>query len=83
MGIDYSDIVVEIDSKKCGVECIPTILGDLLMKNPDVLRKKQEYLAHVATLLTYGMEDNSLQYVDSISALLVMAKHYIRFSSEL
>jgi hypothetical protein len=79
MGIDYSDIVVEINSKKCAVECIPTVLGDLL-KNPDVLRKKQEYLANVATLLTYGMEHNSLQYVDSITAVLVMVKHYIRFS---
>jgi len=73
MGIDYSQFVVTVDGT-CGVSCIPTTL-ESLMKNSTALQKKQQSMARYAQLLTYGMEQNMLQYPDAVSAILVKARH--------
>jgi hypothetical protein len=41
MGIDYSQLVVEVDGASCGLACMRPIL-EALMKNLEELRRKQK-----------------------------------------
>eukprot|EP00584_Thalassiosira_punctigera_P024351 CAMPEP_0172574100 /NCGR_PEP_ID=MMETSP1067-20121228/136531_1 /TAXON_ID=265564 ORGANISM="Thalassiosira punctigera, Strain Tpunct2005C2" /NCGR_SAMPLE_ID=MMETSP1067 /ASSEMBLY_ACC=CAM_ASM_000444 /LENGTH=560 /DNA_ID=CAMNT_0013366723 /DNA_START=93 /DNA_END=1775 /DNA_ORIENTATION=+ len=76
MGVDYSQLVVEIDAVDCGVDCIPKTL-EKLMEDPVALRQKQYSLARYARLFSYGMGDDALRPVDAMSALLVRARHFV------
>lgn len=85
MGIDYSELVVEIDAKKCGsvgVDCIPTVLEKFL-NDTAALRKKQHTLAKYARLFSFGMQDNAFQHVDAMSALLIASRHHAMLMSDL
>ena len=85
MGIDYSELFVEIDAKECGsggVDCIPTVLEKLL-NDTAALRKKQYTLAKYARLFSFGMQDNAFQHVDAMSALLVVGRHHVMLMSDL
>jgi hypothetical protein len=75
MGIDYSQLVVEVDGA-CGLACMKPTL-EALMKNPEELRRKQKAVARYARLFSVGLEDNAWKYVDAVTALLVHARHEI------
>jgi hypothetical protein len=74
LGIEYSSLVVEIPGG-C-LECIGPTLKNILSR-PELLREKQNHLASLSTLFSYGMEGNFLKHPDAVSALLVQAKHYV------
>lgn len=76
MGIDYSELVIEINEKDCGLDCLPTTL-ERWLKDPAALREKQKQLAKFARLFSFGMKDNAFQYVDAMAALLVRTRHYV------
>ena len=81
MGLPYRDMVVEIDAHECGDEhgivCMLHTLERLLEQEPERLTKIKETIRRVVPLLSYGMEQNALQYPDVVSAILVKARHYI------
>lgn len=82
MGIDYSQLAVEINEIECGkLDCLPATLEKLLSSDPNgsgiaLLREKQRNLARYARLFSYGLGENAFQHVDAMSALLVRARHY-------
>ena len=76
MGIDYSELVVEIPAE-CGVDCIPSVLEGLLLNDTAALRRKQRNLARYARLFSFGMgEGRIFERVDAMSALLIAARHH-------
>jgi hypothetical protein len=75
MGIDYSELVVEID-EKCGLACIKPTL-EALMKNKKELRQKQRAVVKYARILSYGLAENAWKHVDAMTAMLVQARHEI------
>ena len=76
MGIDYSELVVEVPAE-CGVDCIPPVLEGLLLNDTAALRRKQRNLARYARLFSFGMgKGRAFERVDAMSALLVAARHH-------
>lgn len=73
MGLNYSDVVIEIDGK-CGPACMKGNL-EALLKDPVRLRHKQARLDQVARLFSFGMGQDAFQHVDAVTALLVQARH--------
>lgn len=76
MGIDYSKLVVTINGT-CGVPCLVPKLEDLLINHPEQVAQLQQRVSKVAKLFSYGMEQNALQHVDAVAALLVQVRHYV------
>lgn len=76
MGVHYEDLVVAINST-CNMECLLPTLEDLIQNHPEVIREKQANIARVASLFTYGINDNAFQYPDATAAILIQAKHYV------
>lgn len=76
MGLDYNEFMVTVNGT-CGVSCIVPTLEDLLLNHRDRLVNMQERLAKVIKVFSYGMEHNTLQHADAISAILVQVKHYV------
>jgi hypothetical protein len=77
MGVDYSKLVVEIEETGCPyLDCMPSILEGWL-KDPAALLEKQKEVAKYACLFSFGMQQNTFQYVDAMSTLLVRAGHYL------
>jgi len=77
MGIDWSELVISINGTACGIDCLLPTLEDLLLNHLDKVREKQRAVARYARLISYGMEQNGLQYADAVAAVLVQARHYI------
>ena len=75
LGINYETIVVEVNGT-CGMSCFFPLLEDLLVNRPNEIRAKQQEIARLAPLLTYGMEQSRLQQADATAALLVQARHH-------
>ena len=76
MGIDYQEMVVEVDGS-CGLRCMKPTL-EKLMKNSEELRRKQQALAWYAPLFSFGMDDgDAFKYPDAVSAMLVQARHHV------
>ena len=75
LGIHYESIVVEVNGT-CGMPCFFTLLEDLLVNRPDEIRAKQQEIARLAPLFTYGMERSGLQQADATAAMLVHARHH-------
>ena len=80
MGIDYRELTVAINGT-CGIPCLLPTLEDLLLNHQDRLIAMQEKIASVASLFSYGMENNMLMYPDAIAGLLVQIRHF-RFHKE-
>lgn len=76
MGLNYSDLVIVINGT-CGVDCLLPTLEELLLHHMDVVRQKQQQLQNMATLFSYGMQQNALTYPDAIASLLVRARHFV------
>lgn len=76
MGIDYRDLVVTIDAS-CGVTCIVPTVEKLLRHQPKRVRQIQRNIGRVASLFTYGMEENALKYADAVAAILVQIRHVV------
>jgi hypothetical protein len=76
MGIDYSELVVAIN-ETCNFNCMMPILEDLIVNHPDIIREKQENIARYASLFSYGMEENGMQFPDAILGMLVQVRHYV------
>ena len=76
MGIDYSQLVIEINEQDCGMDCLPNTL-ERWLKDPIALREKQKVLAKFAPLFSFGMKDNAFNHVDAMSALMIRARHYV------
>ena len=75
LGINYETIVVQVNGT-CGMPCFFPLLEDLLVNRPHEIRAKQQEIARLAPLFTYGMEHNRLQQADATAALLVHARHH-------
>jgi hypothetical protein len=73
MGIDYSELVVEIDAE-CGLECMQPSL-EALLSDTAALRTKQKALVKYAKVFSFGLEENAFEYVDAVTALMVYARH--------
>jgi len=82
MGIDYSQLVIEIDEKDCGMDCLPTALLSWL-NDPVALREKQKLLATYSCLFSYSMNNTAFNQVDAMSALAVRARHYVMHDAPL
>lgn len=78
MGIDYGEIVVEVDGS-CGLPCMKPEL-ERIMKNPEELQRKQRAIARYSTLFTFGLEQNAFKYPDALSAMLVSSRHHVLVS---
>ena len=76
MGIDYSELVVEIDAK-CGIKCIKPALEDLIVKKPNELRRKQLAIVKIGRLLTYGLAENAWRNIDTMIPMILHARHEI------
>jgi hypothetical protein len=76
MGIDYRDLVVMVNGT-CGIPCLVPTVENLLLHHPERLRQIQEKIASVATLFSYGMEDNALKSPDAVAAILVQIRHHL------
>lgn len=75
LGLDWRQLVVRINGT-CGVPCLIPTLEDLLLNQYDQVRQIHSRVVQFATLFSYGMDKNGLQYPDAIAALLVQARHY-------
>ena len=75
MGIDYSELVVEIDGN-CGIPCMKPVL-ESLMNSPEALKEKQQVLAKYSRLFAHGLGNNGFKFVDAVTAMLVQARHKV------
>ena len=53
----------------------PTL--EALLKDQEALQSKQKALTKYAKLFSYGLEENAFQYVDTVAAFLVHARHEV------
>ena len=81
MGIHYPDLVIEV-SGDCGMDCLVPLLTNLLARGDSIIQRKQQAIAKFRSLLTYGMEDNALQYPDAVAAILVQARHFVMLNNK-
>lgn len=75
MGVDWSDLVVTIDSG-CGTKCIVPKLEDMLLHYRKKIVDKQRAILARAKLLSYGLQDHALQHADAVASLLVQSRHF-------
>ncbi|KAL3907539.1 MAG: hypothetical protein SGILL_008831, partial [Bacillariaceae sp.] len=81
VGIDYESMVVQIDMKSCGLECIaPTLEG--IMANETELTRLRTNLRKHAALFSYGLQDNAYKTFDAFGLLLWQLGYYASLVSD-
>lgn len=77
MGLNYSDLVVAVPESCHKNGCMMEILEDLLANHPETIREKQQNIAKVVSLFSYGMGENGMKYPDAVAAMLAYARQYV------